>query len=597
MSTFAAMNPKQEIEGLLRASVAHAKALKRTLRSYTAIRLAVFVGFAAAVYFTWWAGPITGGIIVIGLALFILAVHRHSSAREAYEIEKAYLALCEEELEISEKGTLHRTGGDDYIDPSHPFTSDLNIFGRHSLFQFLNRTQTHGGEAVLAERLRTNLLEVSAIKDEREIIAHLSRNPDWSMRYLAHARRSRKDHGDGPTDTESTNPSPMAGGKVARFILTRLAPVAMIALSVAYGLEALTWNAYLLSLATAGTITVLFLKKHSTAFSDITARSGRIASGESMLAMLRDRDFSESPFGKKLDAAHLDESEAALRELQKIIGAIDSRGNVIVGIVLNLLLFWDFQCAYRLRDWQSRYGHRMPVWIGLTRETEAYLSMALYRFNHPNAVDPVWENTPGMSIKGARHPLLGNEAVANELDLSGNRKFAVITGANMAGKSTYLRTAGTLAVMAMRGLPVTAESMRLAPAALYTSMLTVDSLGDNASYFFSELRRLREIVDALETGRPHFIILDEILKGTNSVDKAEGSKLFMEKLLSLPAKGLIATHDLSLCEMAAEHPAAIENLSFEVEFIGGKLSFDYRLRKGVCQNMNASFLLKEMGLV
>ena len=595
MYTFAAMTPEQEIEQLRSASESEAKALKGKLRNYVLLRLAVFLAFAAAVYFTWWSGALTGGLMAAGVAFFFFTVHRHSSAKEAYEIEKAYLALCHEELEIAAKGTLHRPDGDAYTDPSHPFTSDLNVFGRHSLFQFLNRTQTPGGEAVLAAQLRTNLLDTAVIKDERDTIADFATHPDWSLRYLAHARRSREDADEAPGEMpDAVKP---AGGKALRILLTRLAPAAMIALTVAYGLEAITFNAYLLALAVAGVTTVFFLKKHSHDFAAMAAHSGRIKSSESMLAMLRDRDFGESPFGKKLEAAHLDESAEALQKLQKIIGAIDSRGNIVVGIVLNLLLFWDFQCAYRLYDWQLRYGDRMPLWMALTRETEAYLSLAMYRFNHPNAVDPVWEKTQGIRIDGARHPLLGDEAVANELDLSGDRQFAVITGANMAGKSTYLRTAGILAVMAMRGLPVTARSMHLAPASLYTSMLTVDSLGDNASYFFSELRRLREIVDALESGRPHFIILDEILKGTNSVDKAEGSKLFMQKLLRLPAKGLIATHDLSLCDMAAEHPAAIENLSFEVEFEGGKLSFDYRLRKGVCQNMNASFLLKEMGLV
>ncbi|HKL02443.1 MAG TPA: hypothetical protein VJ911_02160, partial [Cryomorphaceae bacterium] len=165
-----------------------------------------------------------------------------------------------------------------------------------------------------------------------------------------------------------------------------------------------------------------------------------------------------------------------------------------------------------------------------------------------------------------------------------------------AGKSTYLRTIGTTLLLVMRGLPVPVKSMQYKPQRIFTSMLTTDSLGDRESYFFSELKRLRKLMDLLETGSSYFVILDEILKGTNSVDKAKGSKRFMKKLLQMPAKGLIATHDLSLCELESNFPEKIQNKRFEIEFHGDELVFNYQLDDGVCQNMNASFLLKRMGL-
>lgn len=172
----------------------------------------------------------------------------------------------------------------------------------------------------------------------------------------------------------------------------------------------------------------------------------------------------------------------------------------------------------------------------------------------------------------------------------------IVTGANMAGKSTFLRTVGTNMLLATKGLPVPVESMSFTPTQLFTSMVTADNLGEGESYFFSELKRLKELTSILEKDQPLFVILDEILKGTNSLDKAEGSRLFMEKLLDLPAHGLIATHDLSLCKMEADFSEAIQNYSFEVEFKEGELHFDYKLKRGVCKNMNARFLLEKMGL-
>ncbi len=588
----------KQLEALQEASAIRLQSLKSIVRRIVILRVLVFLSFASALYATWWTPLLSGFLMVTGIVLFLYLIKRHVLARDRSRHEQAYYGLCSEEIDIAQGKWRKRQDGSKYIAPSHPFSSDLNIFGRHSLFQYLNRSQSPEAEALLAQWLGENLLDTEAIIQERDTIIDFSRDPDWSFRYLAHARTAFADREAAQAeDVLWTQGITTERNYAVRIFLTRLAPLAMIGITLAYAFDIMGWNAFLISLIISGAFTAAFLKRNQSTFMLWTTLASRVRAYDAMLAMLRKRNFGGSPFQTRLDNAALAESEKALKSLQSISGAIDSRNNVIVGIVLNLLLFWDFQCVYRLADWQERYGARMPLWLQLVREAEAYQSMALYRFSHPEATDVTWTDEPGIFCESATHPLLGTEAVANAIDLAGSKQFAIITGANMAGKSTYLRTVGVLAVMAMRGMPVTASNMRMSPMQLYTSMLTTDSLGDQASYFFSELKRLREIVDALESGRPHFIILDEILKGTNSVDKAEGSRLFMQKLTGLPAKGLIATHDLSLCEMAAQYPGQIENLSFEVEFEAGQLIFDYKLRKGVCQNMNASFLLKEMGLV
>ncbi len=605
LATFAPMAYMKHLETLATDSQKRLQSLKANLRNIVLTRLGVFVVFGTAVYAFWWTPWLSPLLIVGGVALFLFLIKYHVNASKAKALEEAYLGLCTEEILISKGEWRGRSSGEAYTDPAHPYTSDLNIFGKHGLFQFLNRCQSPTAEAMLAGWLQDTPLSIDSIVQQRDTIRQFSANPDWSLRYLAIAKTALHEKNSDNAAAQSWHIPVLESPRgFVRIIFTLILPIVMLGLTLAYAFDAVGWNVYFYALLGAGAIAALRLKQHQAAFRSWALLSSGLEGAADLLSMLRERDFGESPYREKIKDARLEQSLEALKKLERINGAIDSRGNVVVGILLNLLLFWDFQCLYRILDWQASYGESMPRWLELMREAEAYQSLALYRFQHPHAVDVSWSNEPGIFCEGATHPLLGAEAVANPIDVTDIKQFAIITGANMAGKSTYLRTVGVLALMAMRGLPVTAGSMRMKPTRIYTSMLTTDSLGDHASYFFSELKRLRTLVDAIQSGQPHFVILDEILKGTNSVDKAEGSKLFMHKLLEMKlpdgspaARGLIATHDLSLCAMAEEEPQRVENLSFEVEFEQGQLQFDYRLRKGVCQHMNASFLLKEMGLV
>lgn len=227
---------------------------------------------------------------------------------------------------------------------------------------------------------------------------------------------------------------------------------------------------------------------------------------------------------------------------------------------------------------------------------DAYNSLGNFTFNHPEFVFPKITNANEViKAKGLGHPLLNKyKRVDSDVTIN-NEQFFIVTGANMAGKSTFLRTVSLHIVMANVGLPVCAKASTYNPIKLITSMRTSDSLTDDSSYFFSELTRLKFIVDTIKT-EPYFIVLDEILKGTNSTDKAIGSRKFVEKLVATNATGIIATHDLSLCEIEQEL-SAVKNYYFDAEIIDDELHFDYTLKEGICKNMNASFLLKKMDIV
>jgi DNA mismatch repair ATPase MutS len=284
-------------------------------------------------------------------------------------------------------------------------------------------------------------------------------------------------------------------------------------------------------------------------------------------------------------------------KFSKALDALDNRNNLISAIFGNGLLLSDIRQTYHVEQWIAKYGHKVEDWFEVVTFFDAYNSFGNYAFNHQRFTYPLITDEPVTILaENLGHPLLNaDKRIDSDLELR-EEQFFIVTGANMAGKSTFLRTVALHIVMANVGLPVCAKQSKYKPIKLITSMRTTDSLTDDSSYFFSELTRLKFIVDSVEKDTSYFIILDEILKGTNSTDKAIGSRKFVEKLVKLNATGIIATHDLSLTEIEAELEA-IKNYYFDAEIINDELFFDYKLKQGVCQNMNASFLLKKMEIV
>jgi DNA mismatch repair ATPase MutS len=273
--------------------------------------------------------------------------------------------------------------------------------------------------------------------------------------------------------------------------------------------------------------------------------------------------------------------------------------NMLIGVVLNGLLLWDYHCIYRLEKWKSSNKKLFPVWLEMLGRVDAYISLGNYAHNNPAFAYPVISDKGIVfSAKMLGHQLIDeNKRVCNDFEIDQKGIVCIISGANMAGKSTFLRTVAINYILGMVGAPVCAGEMSFLPSKLFTSMRTTDSLSSNESYFYAELKRLKALKSKVEAGEPVFFILDEILKGTNSKDKAKGSKLFLEKLVALQGTGLIATHDTSLGMMEQEHPGVIMNKCFEIEIDGELIKFDYKLQDGITQKMNAAFLMKQMGIV
>jgi DNA mismatch repair ATPase MutS/uncharacterized membrane protein len=297
--------------------------------------------------------------------------------------------------------------------------------------------------------------------------------------------------------------------------------------------------------------------------------------------------------GKKTSAS------VAVRNLGRLIQAFDTRNNMIMGVLLNGLCLWDYQSITRLEKWKAEYRNHFALWLEMIGQADAYISLGNYAFNNPEFVYPGKSvNLNEFSAKNIGHQLIDEKKrICNDFSFGKNGKVCIISGANMAGKSTFLRTIAVNYILGMTGSPVCATEMKFTPGMLFTSMRTVDSLSDNESYFYAELRRLSTLKARIEAGEPVFFILDEILKGTNSADKSTGSELFLQRIVEKGGTGLIATHDTSLGKLESEYPGTIINKCFEIEIDGELIRFDYKLQDGITLKMNAVFLMKQMGIL
>lgn len=289
----------------------------------------------------------------------------------------------------------------------------------------------------------------------------------------------------------------------------------------------------------------------------------------------------------------------ALQQLSKELDRLDLRNNQFLYVLLEGSIFFQLQEIVRIERWKARYGQHISKWLETVGELDALCSLGTFAYNHPQYTYPELTEKPFCFLATQMgHPLMpASQCVKNDATIPSRPFFLIITGANMAGKSTYLRTIGVNYLLACIGAPVCCERLKLYPNQLITSLRTSDSLSDNESYFFAELKRLKRIIDLLNQGQQLFIILDEILKGTNSMDKQKGSFDLIRQFMQLKANGIIATHDLLLGSLIKQFPEEIRNYCFEADIKENELTFSYKLREGVAQNMNACFLMKKMGII
>lgn len=587
---------------------AEIRQMKKNNVTYIMTELFSF-GMAVVAAVVYCVRDLQGQWLVAALAMLaVYAVVRKADVKNGRKIDRRrrLLAVYSRELKYLAGDYSCFGGGSRYKDPQHAFTFDMDVYGHDSLYNRINRTVTTGGGDTLAQWLGSLLKYRAAVERRREAINELAGLEQWRSAFLATGVNpdTGGDSDDGRIDS---NEILRAVGDVAG---RRIAPKAGTGWTKAVAAAAMACFLALIVLAVAGvvpaTLAVLWgvvqmfvvIGLNSKSIHDISrAVESLHAHMQAYIGLIR--HIGKANFAceelKSLQAALAEGGGGAavsFGELSEILKSLDRRGNFIGLILFNMFAMSDYFLVRRFLKWQRTYMGSMDGWVDAVSRMDALVSMAAFRYNEPQAVEAevVDDDRVVYEARGLYHPFLGDGAVRNDFTIA-DSEYYIITGANMAGKSTFLRSVGVNYVLAMNGMPVFADSLRVSAFNLFTSMRTTDDLSRGISYFNAELLRLRQLLESCRHAERTLIILDEILKGTNSLDKLNGSRLFLEAVAKLPVTGIIATHDLELSKMEDEHPARFHNWCFEIE-LADNITYTYKITRGVARNQNATFLLK-----
>jgi hypothetical protein len=556
-----------------------------SILSVLSFRYSVFLGAAA---------------LLTALLFFLFLVKIFISSSNKVTFTESLIKINDNEIRAVDGDFSAFDGGADLNDPKHDFSGDIDLFGDDSLFRYLNRTVTDSGRSQLAGWLSEPYDLREEIINRQEAISELAGKLTWRQHFMASGFDKSIDEKDlislNDWLNEDDNYFSAPFVKYMVFIL----PVAAIISLVLVISGILELKVFILLFVFNLLLVGIFIKKSNRIHAMVSQKHIFLSSVEQLITSFKREQFNSSVLtavqGKM--CTNKGSVDDKIRELNYIIQAFDNRLNLFVGFLLNGLLLWDFHCIMKLEKWRASASSSLPVWLNLLGTIDGLNSLANFTYNNPEYSFPVVvEGEPIIEAYSMGHPLLKKETrVSNDFSVDHKGQIFIITGANMAGKSTFLRTVAVNMVLAMIGAPVCAEKMRLSPVKLFTSMRTTDSLSQHESYFYAELKRLRVLKERLEKGKNTFFILDEILKGTNSTDKSLGSKLFLRRVIEYGGTGLIATHDIAIGEMEKEFPLNVVNKCFEIEIDGEKISFDYLLRNGITRKMNAAALMKQMGI-
>lgn len=533
-----------------------------------------------------------------GLVLFVGLLRWHLQIAARRNHQKVLWELNQREYDFLDHDRYSYPDGKIFEIPNHPYSYDLDILGPRSLYQHLNRTETHLGGLHLAAALHTPK-EVEALAKEQEAVQEMVGHLDWRQEFQALTRQA---HSDAKTDAYLKKWATEKGvplSKGSRF-LSYLLPALLLTSGVAYGVtDALLWS------YAVGTFFVLNLMLTSLQMKRITQEiqggdkiHESITAYAHILNWIETANFSSARHQEIKAVLHQNSFQASktFLKLGKHFEKLHTVANIFVNILFNGLGQYHVHVLHGLLCWKERYATSFYQAIAVVADVEVLHTLANFTYNNSHYVFPELKAQAPLYFKDLGHPMLqADKRVCNDVDFR-EQRFVILTGSNMSGKSTFLRTIGVNMVLAGMGAPVCATAAVYHPMPLWVSMRLTDSLEDSESYFYAEVKRLQALVTHAET-ESCMVLLDEILRGTNSDDKQQGTIGVLHKLLRFETYGMIATHDLEVCEVAHEQPDTVQNKCFEVLFAGDELQFDYKLRDGICQNKNATFIMKKMNII
>lgn len=534
------------------------------------------------------------------IIIFSFLVRKQNFFEKNRNYFKDLSAVYLNEIESIEKRANMYSDGSVWEDDLHPYTSDLDIFGKGSLFQLLNRCATSLGNAKFAEWLKTRSA-VDVLRDRQVAVEELASKQDWKHDFqavLLFSKHPQEDHVQQLFKYLCT-----ATGKSSLLIrfYVRWAPwiFAMLA--------GLAWffPIFMLLLIAMGIVNLLLMQLYSSSVMKIDSLIGKMSKildsfSDAMNTVGKENWNSRlcQQLGFELTSDEQGKLPQQIRRLSVLIKQL-SLGLSNMGPVLNFIMPWNVIQLFKIEEWKDANKANLEDAFDVIASFEALISLSSARNNYPDWAFPQISEKENYTLtaKAVGHPLISAESrVTNDYSLENELKIDIITGSNMAGKSTFLRTLGINTVLALAGAPVCAEKMQLSPMLIFSYMRIRDSLNENTSTFKAELDRLQSLLEILGSEEKVYFLIDEMLRGTNSVDKYLGSKAVIEKLISRKAVGIIATHDLQIAELEQKYPEYIRNFYFDIEIDGSEMKFDYKLKEGECKTFNASLLLKRLGI-
>ncbi|MDB5134504.1 MAG: mutS 5 [Mucilaginibacter sp.] len=574
---------------------------QKLANTYSLLRLSVFGLLILSVYFA----IVFNNTVILLLAFIVLAlgfawlVSRQSRFDSLKKYFQDLKKVNENELESIRSRSNIYDNGSGFIDEKHFYTADLDIFGNASLFQLLNRAATTPGIIRIAEWLQ-GPSKKEVILSRQQAVQELAEKNDWKLDMQARLLFSIKQTSDQFRQLFAYLRTPLnLSGETWLNKYVKVAPYLLLAAIVlTYFYPLARPVAVLIGLINIGIVfsKAMYIKKADLIAGKIGDILGRYASVFEKIENESWRSGYANALALSIKNGH---TSARIKELSELINKLNYHLNMLVGFFLNLFLLWDIRQIIAIENWKRANQESLEAAFDVIAEYEALISLASLRINYPGWCLPVIADGTGYTVTAARlaHPLINEDnRVDNDYELDDAYRIDIITGSNMAGKSTFLRTIGINTVLALCGAPVCAGSMQVSVVTILSYMRIKDSLNESTSTFKAELDRLQMLLTAVESDTKVFFLIDEMLRGTNSVDKYLGSKAVIKQLIRKKGVGLVATHDLQIAELEKEYPDYIRNFYFDIQVKEGEMLFDYKIKHGECKTFNASLLLKQIGI-
>jgi len=537
-------------------------------------------------------------VVLLFIPLFLVIVKWHERTGSMRNFYTLLSEINNEELQRLDHQFQDLDPGIEFAREEHPYAIDLDIFGRNSIFQLLNRTETADGRQTLARWLSSKA-EKNEVLVRQSAVLELTKELDFRQKLQASGRLSKRKK----TDLKPFLEWLQTPVRYLHHHAARAAALVVPGLSIMIiilTIIGIAHQAYLLlPIIITGSISALLLPYTNIMYRQTSQAVIKLQSYYKMILLIEQSGFNDKRLCQ-LKSVLMEDGQVAstrIRRLSQILDFFTSRANMLYWI-FNAFFLTDLLIVLYAEQWKERSGKKVNAWFDAVAAYESLASIAAYSFAHPEYATPKILDKPyTLAAKSVGHPLIPKqERVCNDFMLEGKGNIAIVTGSNMAGKSTFLRTIGLNIVLAFSGAPVCADSIEISDFKVFTSMRTKDNLEEHVSSFYAELIRIKHLLEYIEDDRTAvFFFLDEILKGTNSLDRHRGSQALLNQLSTTNATGLVSTHDLELGKMA-DGSKGFKNFSFNSFLKDDQLKFDYLLKPGICESFNASLLMARMGI-